>query len=608
MIDKRLTPRQALQYQETEVIVAQYGQFDQSSGADGAHYAPAADNPFASTGLVCSNCVFFEGGNACEVVAGEIEPGAICKLWIIPETLISASEVPVNIVRFDAIPVTLDAAAGEEAPRTITGVAVPWDKVATVSDGTKVSFSRGAFDVNAKPAKLIENHDMTQLRGVVTELADAEEGLLFTAQFAKTAASQDAIELVKAGAYDSVSVGAVPTKFKYDKNGVMKVTAADLVEISLVAQPAFKDAVITEIAASEPEADETPNPETIPEEETMSENTPAVEAEAPAIVPTTPIYAQAVKPVALPTAAEYIAAAISGGDQWKAMSAALRAAAPDVVTTDTPGVLPTPIVAPVYNNFQGRRPVIDAIGTKAMPAGGKVFIRPEVTTHTSMAAQSAENAALQSGTFVVSSNQVTKGSYGGYVNLSLQDLEWSDPAILSLILDDMARIYANKTDDVAADALVAGATVTAVLSAANLTDASKWVGFVYDAAKTILSGSNGNLPTHLFLSPDMWSALGQLSDSSKRPLFPQVGPMNAFGNLTPGADAGVAFGLRVCVDRNFSDGTILVGDSSGFEIFESMRGALSIESPSTLSRVLSWSGTFATLMIDETKFVKRTAS
>jgi hypothetical protein len=243
-----------------------------------------------------------------------------------------------------------------------------------------------------------------------------------------------------------------------------------------------------------------------------------------------------------------------------------------------------------------------------MPGGGKVFIRPEVTTHTSMAAQSAENAALQSGTFVVYNNQVTKATYGGYVNISMQDLEWTDPAVLQLILDDMSKIYANTTDNVAADNLVAGASVTAVLSDANLTDPAKWTKFVYDAASTILSGSNGNLPTHLLVSSDMFSALGQLTDTSKRPLFPQVGPMNAFGSMSPGNTDAVAFGLRVVVDRNFADGTIIVGDTSGYEIFEQMRGALSIEAPSTLSRVISWSGAFATLMIDQTKFVKRTAS
>lgn len=508
-------------------------------------------------------------------------------------------------IEFVAVPVTLDAAAGEDSPRTITGVAVPWDTPAVVSGGQKVQFSRGAFDVNQKAPKLLEGHDMNQLRGVVTELVEAEEGLLFSAKFAKTRASDEAIELIKAGAYDSVSIGAIPTKFKY-KGDTMMVSKAEVLEISLVSHPAYADAVITEIAASQPEEEEAvePQPIDIPEEETMSEATPTVEASQAEIVPTAPLFAAARREVKLPTAAEYIAAAFAGGDQWRAMSEALKAAAPDVTTTDTPGILPVPIVGPVYNNFRGIRPVIDAVGVKAMPGGGKVFIRPEVTTHTSMAAQSAENAALQSGTYVVSSNQVTKGTYGGYVSISNQDLDMTDPAVLSLILDDMARIYANTTDNVAADALLAGQTQTATLT--DPTSPAEWVSDIYTAASTILSNSNGNLPTHLFLAPNMYAALGALVDTAGRPLFPEVGPMNALGTSSASSFAGMAFGLQVVVDRNFSSDTVIVGDPSGFEVFEQQKGALSIESPSTLSRTLSWHGYFATLMIDPTKFVSLT--
>ena len=508
-------------------------------------------------------------------------------------------------IEFVAVPVTLDAAAGEDSPRTITGVAVPWDTPAVVSGGQKVQFSRGAFDVNQKAPKLLEGHDMNQLRGVVTELVEAEEGLLFSAKFAKTRASDEAIELIKAGAYDSVSIGAVPTKFKY-KGDTMMVSKAEVLEISLVSHPAFSAAQITEIAASQPEEEEAvePQPIDIPEEETMSEATPTVEASQAEIVPTAPIFAQAKREAVLPSAAEYIAAAIAGGDQWLDMSAALRAAAPDVTTSDTAGVLPLPIVSPVYNNFRGIRPVVDACGVKAMPGGGKIFIRPEVTTHTSMASQSAENAALQSGTFVVSSNQVTKGTYGGYVNISMQDLEWTDPAILSLVLDDMARIYANTTDNVAADALLAGQTQTATLT--DPTSPAEWVSDIYAAASTILSNSNGNLPTHLFLAPNMYAALGALVDTAGRPLFPEVGPMNALGTSSAASFAGMAFGLQVVVDRNFAADTVIVGEPSGFEIFEQQKGALSLEAPSTLSRTLSWHGYFATLMIDPTKFVSLT--
>jgi HK97 family phage prohead protease len=492
----------------------------------------------------------------------------------------------------------------EYAPK-ISGVAVPWNVTATVSGGQQVKFLPGSFDVNQKAAKLVENHDLTQLRGVVNRLTDTATGLEFEATLADTRASRDAVALLKSGAYDSVSVGANPTKFKFDKQGVMVVSKADLIELSLVAVPAFSDAVITEIAASADPEDDENHPQDTPQEDQVSEAIQAEAPEAPATHPVSPlVYATAKKHVELPTAVEYLSAAIAGGSAWHQMSEALRAAAPDVITTDTPGILPTPIVGPVYNNFVGRRPVVDAIGVKAMPGGGKVFIRPEVTTHTSMAVQSAENAALQSGTYVVFNNQVTKQAYGGYVTISEQDLDWTDPNVLSLILDDMGRIYANTTDNVAADNLATGATVTENFAGASYADPSYWAGWMAQAASKILTGSNGNLPTHLFVAPSIWQGLMSLSDTADRPLFPQVGPMNAFGNLTPGQDSGVAFGLRVVVDRNFANDTFIVGDPSGYEIFEQQKGAISIDNPSTISRTIAWRGYFATLMIDSSKFVK----
>jgi hypothetical protein len=79
-----LNERQSDQAEAYYDIVEEYGQFDQGSGPDGAHYAPGSDNPFKSDGLMCSSCIFFEDG-ACEIVSGDIDPEGVCKLWIIPE-------------------------------------------------------------------------------------------------------------------------------------------------------------------------------------------------------------------------------------------------------------------------------------------------------------------------------------------------------------------------------------------------------------------------------------------------------------------------------------------------------------------------------------------
>jgi hypothetical protein len=267
--------------------------------------------------------------------------------------------------------------------------------------------------------------------------------------------------------------------------------------------------------------------------------------------------------------------------------------------------LPTPILSPVYNNFIGRRPVVDAIGVRAMPAGGKVFIRPEVTTHTSIGASIGEQAPT-AGTMVVFNNQVTKQIFGGYVNISEADIDWSDPSILQVVLDDMGRIYANATDNYAADQLVAGASVTQAFALADVAKPEVWSAEIAEAASTILSSSDGNLPTHLFVSPDRWRNLLALADTANRPLFPQVGPMNAYGDLGVNSYGGNAFGLSVVVDRNFASGTAIVGDASGYELFEQQKGTMSIESPSTLSRTIALRGYFAALMIDPTKFVKFT--
>jgi HK97 family phage prohead protease len=56
-------------------------------GADGAHYMAAS--PFASRGMMCGNCVFFNDGGSCDIVEGQIAEKGLCKLWVIPEERLS---------------------------------------------------------------------------------------------------------------------------------------------------------------------------------------------------------------------------------------------------------------------------------------------------------------------------------------------------------------------------------------------------------------------------------------------------------------------------------------------------------------------------------------
>ena len=517
------------------------------------------------------------------------------------------------MIRFNSVhQITIDAAADQTAPRrSFSGIAVEYDIPAVVSDGTAVMFKKGSLPIDGRNPKLYLQHQSDQIIGQVIERQEVGNAMLFVAKVSQTRLGDEAMTLIGDGTLSEVSVGVNVEKFSYNDEGVMIVEKASWQELSVVSEPAFASSVITEISASndesipqtEPEADVVSEPSQEKDETPMSETKENLTIEASEKVEK--LWASARKETKLPTAAEYISAFCVGGDKFQAMREAIQAAAPNVLTSDIPGILPLPIVQPTYNNFQGRRPVVDAVGARAMPQSGKIFIRPKVTTHTSISAQATENSALDDGTFVVSDEQVTKGTFGGFVTLSEQSIDWSTPEVIGLVLDDMARIYANQTDNKAADDLVAGATVTEAFGN-DATNPSQWLDFISAAAQEILSGSNGNLPTHLFVSPNMWGYLLGLSDTSDRPLFPQIGPMNAFGNLAPGQVNGVAFGLQVVVDRNFATDTVIVGDASGFEIFEQQKGAISVDVPSTLSRTLAFRGYFATLMIDDTKFVKAT--
>jgi HK97 family phage prohead protease len=511
------------------------------------------------------------------------------------------------MIRLTADLPTLDFAKSDsDAPASISGIAVPWAPVtATVLGGQRVAFERGAFDVNQKAAKLIEGHDLTQLRGTVNALADMDEGLGFTATFARTRASADAVELIRSGAYDAVSVGAEVQESYYDKElKATVVTRASLVELSLVAVPAFSGAEIRDLVAQGDEPEEEIPTETTPttpseEDETMSEPT-SVEA----AIATQPIYATAKREFKLPSVSEYISAFVRGGSDFAQLNENIRAAAPNVTTPDLPGVIPTPIIQNVVNTFVGSRPLVDATTLRPMPQGGSVFIRPVVSVHNSVGT-ATQNTTITASQFEINDVQITKTIQGGYVEISEAAIDWSQPEALGPLLDDMMRVYMDRTDLLACSELQTGVTNSNNFANASIADPAYWVEWMYTAAADILTGSNGNLPSVLAVSPNVWKLMGSLSDTADRPLFPQVGPMNAYGSLNVASTQGAfAFGLRVVVDRNLTSAGMTILDPRALESFELNKGLISVEQPSQLSRQIAVRGYWASKVVSPELAIK----
>jgi len=508
--------------------------------------------------------------------------------------------------------ITVDAAAADGLPRrSISGIAVTYNETATVADGTQVRFLQGSLPVEGRKPKLYMQHDSAQIVGILTERVDTPQGMMFVAKISATRLGDEALILASDGVIDAVSVGVNPTKFSYDSEGVMIVEAADWTELSMVSQGAFNGAVITQVAASIPQTEpQIELNEVIPTQEKIMIETVETPVEVAAAA-VDKLWAKPTREFDMPTPGEYLAAMHIGGDTlvnvanaakaaYAKRQTALQAAAGDILTTDTPGLLPVPVLGPLFQDLNFVRPVVTAFGARAMPpTPSKTFIRPTITTHTSAATQT-EGSAVSATTMVIASNTVTKTTVAGQVTITQQDMDFTDPASMNLILNDLAGEYMIKTDDIAADALVAGKTASGSTWTVTAGDPTSLINSLYDAAREIAEDSNF-FPTHLCVSPDVWEKLGAQLDSSKRPVLGYVTD-GVVGQNSLGRVGGMGYnnmnvmGLQLVVDNNFASGTMLVVYAPGFEIYEAQQGVLSIANPSTLSRTFSYYGYFSTFV------------
>jgi len=186
----------------------------------------------------------------------------------------------------------------------------------------------------------------------------------------------------------------------------------------------------------------------------------------------------------------------------------------------------------------------------------------------------------------------------GQVTLSVQDIDFTSPAAMQLILNDLMGEYMIASDNFAADALLAASSNQGGWD----TTLSDLLTLIYGAAQSISNGRNW-LPTHMFVSVDVWAQLGKLADTTGRPVFPLIANglsgQNALGAQSATSWTGNPLGLELIVDSNFAAKTIVItrvgqGAGDAFEFYEAIRGLMSVEVPATLGRTMSFHGYVST--------------
>lgn len=232
----QLSARQYAIYEAIEDIASEFGPFDQSSGPDGAHYMLAAANPFTAEGLQCSNCAFYEGPQACEVVGGTIEPGALCKLWVIPLNLLSGEAAVPNQRestpgverRYVESSLRVEAeerAEGDAAAPKIVGHASVFDEWTTLYEGRYWIYREivrpGAFSRAIKKkqdVRALFNHDsnfvLGRTKSGTLSLEEDAKGLLSRITPPDTQAARDLLTSIKRGDVTGMSFAFTPTRGK----------------------------------------------------------------------------------------------------------------------------------------------------------------------------------------------------------------------------------------------------------------------------------------------------------------------------------------------------------------------------------------------------------
>jgi hypothetical protein len=81
-----LNTRQRMIVSALVEVTHEAGKFDTSAGANGAHYIPAEQNVFIAKGIYCQHCYFYQPDYQCAIVDAIIDPMAVCKLWVIPQS------------------------------------------------------------------------------------------------------------------------------------------------------------------------------------------------------------------------------------------------------------------------------------------------------------------------------------------------------------------------------------------------------------------------------------------------------------------------------------------------------------------------------------------
>ncbi len=472
-----------------------------------------------------------------------------------------------------SVPLTLTAADTES--RTITGRIVTWNEEGNTSAGRTV-FNPGS--ISAKNVKLLLEHDRTRPIGRVVEMTTHDLGMDAKFAIAPTQAGSDSLVEAASGLRDGFSVGIDLVKFD-SAGGVLVVEMGDLVEVSLVTDPAINSARVSDVAASEeekisdstePESTEIKGDEvenTVTDEAASAETVEAAKSLNAADAPRPAFFTT---PRIDPSPLAYLSNSIKAARGDHDAIQYLRAAD----STDNAGLIPTPQGTTLINGIaNAERGFIDAVSREALVSTGLSFELPKLTVAPTVA-QTNEGAAPSDTGMESEYLSVSVKKFAGQQTYTWELADRSSPEWLSALLTQMEFAYAKATDAyVKATASSGAGSATSVPT----DDAAGYFSYFANGAANVYDNSLG-YADNIVVSAAQWAKLMAMVDDSGRPLFIANNPSNAGGTLSVRSRRGNVGDLNLYVSRSMTgtaDGSMAIINPQAITWYESPRLRLS---------------------------------
>jgi HK97 family phage prohead protease len=496
--------------------------------------------------------------------------------------------------------------AADTERRVIAGKIVPFEEVGNTSVG-KVVFAKGSIEIgDPGKVKMLMQHSAERPIGRMQKFNQAEDGIYASFKISASMQGQDALILAGEQLIDGLSVGVDVNK-SIQKKDYLYVTSATLKEVSLVESPAFSAAQVTKVAASESEAEtpiETKESEapvedlaTAPQEAKAEAATPTVEAARPVI--TAPLIQTNLRTPITSMAAytEHKILAALGNEDSK-----LYVTAADSFTNN-PAFNPTQYLTEFVTNTRFGTPAIDACSQGVLPDTGMSISVPSLVTSIAggtgvapVVTVEAEGGAVENTDMQTAYLTGTVQKYSGMNTLSVELLSRAGyPGFYAELTQQLQNAYLTAIDTAALTALLAAGTN----ATAETADSQGIIDYSAQAASLIYKNT-GYFAQNYIANPAQYQALLGATDTTGRPIYNAIQPMNAAGQVAPSSIRGNVLGLDLYVDKNFTettfdDASAVILAPEAFTVYRSPQAFMSVNVVSNLQVQVAIYGFMATI-------------